>query len=81
MKTIETIHQAGSDKLLRLSIPVAEEGRYRVTVLVRPEAGEQTEYVRDAKGWPEGFFENVIGAWRGDLERGDQGEYESRESL
>ena len=32
-------------------------------------------------GWPEGYFENVIGSWQGDLERPEQLEYEKRESL
>lgn len=32
-------------------------------------------------GWPEGFFEEVIGGWEGDLERPAQGEYEERERL
>ena len=31
-------------------------------------------------GWPEGFFENVAGAWKDtDIERPEQGEYEERE--
>jgi hypothetical protein len=34
------------------------------------------------RGWPVGFFENVIGALKDDpIERGPQGEYEVRESL
>lgn len=32
-------------------------------------------------GWPEGYFEKVIGSWQGDLERPEQFEYEQRESL
>jgi hypothetical protein len=32
--------------------------------------------------WPEGFFEEVVGGWRGEpLERPPQGEYEDREAL
>lgn len=35
-----------------------------------------------AVGWPPGYFENVIGGWRGDpLVRAPQGEYEERERL
>ncbi|BCL38199.1 hypothetical protein [Nostoc sp. MS1] len=34
------------------------------------------------KGWNPGFFEEVIGGWVGEpLERPEQGEYESRETL
>jgi hypothetical protein len=35
-----------------------------------------------AVGWPPGYFENVIGGWKGDpLVRPAQGEYEEREQL
>ena len=34
------------------------------------------------RGWMPGFFEEVIGGWVGEpLERGEQGEYETRETL
>ncbi len=33
-------------------------------------------------GWPERFFEEVVGGWKGEpLERSPQGEYEYREAL
>lgn len=32
-------------------------------------------------GWPDGFFEEVLGGWEGELVRTLQGEYEVRESL
>jgi hypothetical protein len=33
-------------------------------------------------GWPEGWFDDVLGGWQGEsLERGPQGEPESREEL
>lgn len=33
-------------------------------------------------GWPEGFFEDVVGGWQGEpLERPSQGTYEARETL
>ena len=32
--------------------------------------------------WPEGFFENTVGAWEGEpLERPEQGEFEERDEL
>jgi hypothetical protein len=34
-----------------------------------------------AEGWPEGYFEKVIGSWQGDLERPEQIDNEQRESL
>ena len=34
------------------------------------------------EGWPEGYFEDVVGRWEGDeLERPPQGELEEREPL
>ena len=33
------------------------------------------------ESWPEGFFENVLGAWEGELQRPPQGYYEEREDL
>ncbi len=29
-------------------------------------------------GWPEGYFENVLGNWQGELERPAQGDFELR---
>ena len=34
-----------------------------------------------ARGWPRGFFEEVIGGWKGTLKRGRQGRLEGREAL
>ncbi len=35
----------------------------------------------DEERWPEGFFDEVLGSWEGEIERGGQGEYEVREEL
>jgi hypothetical protein len=33
-------------------------------------------------GWPEGFFEEIVGGWKGEpLERPSQGKFEEREAL
>src|SRR2546428_836440 len=41
---------------------------------------EISEAIRTAtdRGWPPGFFENVIGGWKGELVRPPQGEFETR---
>ena len=36
---------------------------------------------KPGKGWPDGFFEEVVGGGVGDLERPDQGNYEVREGF
>ncbi|CAN5510074.1 MAG: hypothetical protein ACR2N0_11940 [Rubrobacteraceae bacterium] len=35
----------------------------------------------DEERWPEGFFDEVLGSWEGEVERGGQGDYEAREAL
>ena len=45
---------------------------YLADLLVREVAGD----------WPERFFEEVVGGWKGEpLERPDQGQFEKREPL
>ena len=43
--------------------------------------GEERISHKPGKGWPDGFFEEVVGGWVGDLERPDQGNYEVREDF
>jgi hypothetical protein len=33
------------------------------------------------RGWPPGYFDDVVGAWQGDLVRPPQGEYDRRAVL
>jgi len=34
------------------------------------------------EGWPEGFFDTIVGGWKGDpLVRSPQGDYERRDTL
>ena len=35
----------------------------------------------DAEEWPEDFFEDVLGAWEGEIERPPKGLYEEREDF
>lgn len=35
----------------------------------------------DEERWPEGFFDEVLGSWEGEIERPAQGNYETREGL
>lgn len=56
---IETIQEAGDDRMLHLAIPVDEaKQRYQVTVLVRPMPGSS----EPGPGWPPGFFERTAGS-------------------
>jgi len=57
------------------------------TVKAKAEAAGKSvsEYLADlvvakANGWPERFFEEVVGGWKGEpLERAPQGEFEKRD--
>lgn len=66
----------GKDGILHLDIPVEmPDTEIEVTVTIQRVTPQQ-------RGWMPGFFEEVIGGWVGEpLERAEQGEYETRESL
>ena len=34
-----------------------------------------------SRGWPKGYFESVVGSWKGELERPPQGALENRDRL
>ena len=63
--TAELLKRRAEERGLTLSKYLAE--------LVRQEV--------DDEEWPEGFFEDVLGAWEGELRRSPQGLYEEREDL
>lgn len=73
---IETVQEAGDDRMLHLAIPVAEPNqRYQVTVLVRPVDDPPGPGV----GWPPGFFEQTAGSIPDEtFFRHEQGQYERR---
>jgi hypothetical protein len=51
-----------------------------VTVTLHPAANCSPKDTKES--WPPGFFENVIGSWKGEpLKREDAGTYEVREEL
>ena len=79
MTTVEFSEHAGSDKLLRLTVPVDEPDRtYRVIVLIEPQAAESGA-CRDE--WPPGFIESTAGAWEGDFPVMADLDYEERLAL
>ncbi len=82
MKRITLQTHIGSDGLLRLELPVGmADVDLEVTVTMQPLASA-TNSDPEELGWPPDFFEQTYGILRDvPLERGDQGEYEVRESL
>ena len=66
----------GTDGMLHLDIPVgATEAGRQVQITIEPGANTKTpqEY------WD--FLDATAGAWQGDFERPDQGDYEIRDPL
>ncbi len=70
---------------LQLSVPesIAEEVRRRA----RAEGLSVSAYLAGivrrevVGGWPDGYFERVVGAWEGPLERPPRGNIEERDPL
>lgn len=66
MQTITLRSRVGSDGVLHLDIPSDyTDAELDVTVTVRPVHVEMTTNAA-MMNWPPGFFENVIGAWKGE---------------
>ncbi len=84
---MESVHlrtRVGADGILKLEIPLeVKDADLDVQVHVEPVVtARQEKPSPEDLGWPHGFFEEVAGGWQGErLERGDQGEYESRDEL
>lgn len=79
MQSIQLRSAVGSDGILRLQIPVNMPKQEMDIVVVIQPTDKKSE--TDEKGWPDNFFESVVGAWSGDLVRPPQGAFEVREDL
>lgn len=82
MQRIQTIEDAGPDRMIRLEIPVGEANRrYQVTVELEPTT-EDDQKVAPKPTWPPGFLNEMFGCLRDvDLVRDNQGAFEHRETL
>jgi hypothetical protein len=74
---METIHVHGktnSNGILHIEVPLGRpDVEYEVELIAQPV--EEVPKV-DAKGWPEGYFERVVGAIKDEtFERHPQGDY------
>lgn len=80
MEMLKIVKQAGPDRVIHLSIPVDEAAqRYRLTVTIEPESTSAEGIAADS--WPLGYLDRVVGAWEGDFEVCDEGDFEKREAL
>ncbi len=82
MQTVNLRSRVGTDGVLHLDIPSDyNDAELDVTVTVRPVDARRTNHGA-ITNWPQGFFENVVGGWKGEpLVREDVGPYEIREDL
>ena len=76
----------GSDDHLHVDVPddVAETAKSRAKAAGKSLSAYLADLVVNevAGDWPEGFFEEVVGGWKGDrLERPPQGSVEDHEPL
>jgi len=79
MDAIKVTTHIGQDGVLHLDLPLnLHNTDLEVLVVVQP---HETEAV-DANGWPIGYFEETYGSLADDpIERPDQGELETRDSI
>lgn len=79
MKSIKLNSHVEKDGILKLEMPTGlSDVDVEVIIVIQPIA---TAKKSEKRGWPPGFFEHTIGAWKGELARAPQGEYEEREPL
>ena len=77
MSRIEVTSTVGSDGVLRLSVPLSpEEAGRSVRIIVEPVPPRNMT----TEEWRAGVLK-FAGAWQGEFERPEQGEYEEREPL
>lgn len=81
MQTITLNAHADSDGFLHLKVPKNLINKdFTVKLIVQPVISKSK--TPEELGWTPGFFERTAGAWEGEpLTRGEQGEYEQRETL
>lgn len=77
MKRMVLKSKVGTDGVLHVDIPIGEA-----------EAGQEVQIIVEPNGVPsktkqeyDDFLDSTAGAWQGDFERPDQGQFEEREAF
>jgi hypothetical protein len=72
--------RVGADGVLKLTVPMdALDAGREVQVTIEP-ADSNASSTSQQEEWRQ-FIRETAGAWKGDLERPDQGDYEKRDEL
>ena len=72
--------RVGADGVLKLTVPMdALDAGREVQVTIEP-ADSNVSSTSQQEEWRQ-FIRETAGAWKGDLERPDQGDYEKRDEL
>jgi hypothetical protein len=72
--------RVGADGVLKLTVPMdALDAGREVQVTIEP-ADSNVSSTSEQEEWRQ-FIRETGGAWKGDLERPDQGDYEKRDEL
>ena len=80
MNTIELRTRVGSDGVLTLSVPVGmSEANREVKVVVESIEGREEERPKMTREEWARFVAATAGAWKGELERPEQGVFEARD--
>ncbi len=81
MQSVKLHSHVGRDGILKLEVPVGlSEVDLEVVVIVHP-VKKTAAGAAPRRGWPPDFLKRVAGAWKGELVREPQGEYEARKPL
>lgn len=83
MQSLTFYTHVGKDGILKLETPIGiKDAEVEVILVVNPASKtHQTKAIREAKGWPLGFFDATFGSIPDLLERAPQGDFEFRESI
>ncbi len=82
MQSVKLHSHVGRDGILKLEVPVGlSEVDLEVVVIVHPIKKTPTARAAQRAGWSPDFFKRIAGAWKGELVREPQGEYEVRKPL
>jgi hypothetical protein len=80
MNRIVVHSRVGTDGVLRLNVPIGAEAADDDVEVTIETAGRKQQTAAEQEEWRQ-FVLSTAGAWQGDLERPEQGEFEERDEL